>query len=78
MKWNCAPKDAGIVEFETDQAYVGLAGELIQNCALRYKCPQQHWINDVVQHQQILPFRGKKRALLGDCHSMLKDNLQGP
>lgn len=71
------PKDAGIVEFETDKTHVGLASESIQDCARRNECLQEPWINDVVQHQQILPFGGKKRALLGDHHSMFKDNLQG-
>ena len=72
VKWNGAAKDPRHVEFETDQADIGFTGKLIQLRPNWHKFLQQRGIDGVVQHEQVLPFSGEKRALLSDCHSIIK------
>ena len=64
VKRHGTAEQASLVEFETNEAGVGDAVMSVEFSSCRNERAQQLRLDDVVQHEQVLPFGGEEGALL--------------
>src|SRR5215469_11409703 len=64
MKGHGMPHHLCLVELKSDEAHVGDALKLVEFSARRDVTLKQNRIHGIIEHHEVLPFSGKKRALL--------------